>query len=978
MKKKFSILLISLLFLIIPITAFHLNSDLSAPKNYEKPLLKIMSDAYADSVLQTLTLDEKIAQLIMLDVYPNKNESYYETIAQWVKEKKVGGLIFFKGEPAEITKLTNRFHSLAEIPLWVGIDGEWGISMRVDSITNLPKAITLGAITDNDIIRHYGQIVGQQCRRIGVNMNMAPVIDVNNEPDNPVINYRSFGENRVNVANKGLAYYFGMNDEGVLAVAKHFPGHGNTSADSHYELPVINDSKEVMDSIHLYPFKHLIKYGVPGIMTAHLHVKAYDDKKNVPSSLSKATIQDLLVEKMKYNGIIITDALGMRGVTDHFKPGEIEVNALIAGNDILLMPQNPDLAIQEIKKAVQKGHISESYIDEKCKKLLTLKYLYLNEKPEQQVISDIPKELNSYEVSEFIQTVFNNAVTLVKNENQTLPVKQDDKVAIVSIGKISKTNFYNSFNEYLPSDFFSTSSTPVEMEINQTIAKVKDHKTVIATVYNMSDSPRKNYGISKQTLKLLDKIAEDNKLILVLFGNPYALRELENHKNYDVIVVGYEDIKQSEIAVANALAGKQAFKGKLPVSTEFFKEGAGIVTDKQLGLGYISLDSITVNKKYLSKIDSVVNNAIQNKAFPGCQVVLAQNGKIFYEKAFGYHTYDSIKKVELTDIYDLSSLTKILATTLSIMKLFDEGKIMLDDKLGAHLSWVKGAGIASLKISEILLHQAGFNAWIPFYQELIDNKELRNKLFSNSPLTTQYFIIDNLNYLHSSYRDTIMKRIIESPLLRKRYRYSDLGFYLLKEMVEEITGMSFEEYLKTAFYKRMGLTRIVFNPLRYFSKDEIPPTEDDKVFRGQLVHGYVHDPGAAMLGGVSGHAGLFGNAYSVAVIMQLFLDKGEYDSERYLSASVVDKFTAKQIYNNRRGLGFDKPAGKGEGNAAALASSLSYGHTGFTGTFAWADPENDLIVVFLSNRIYPDASNIKISKLDVRKLVQEYAYNAVK
>jgi len=942
---------------------------------------ELQSEIYADSVLKTLSLDEKIAQLIMMDVYPNKNENYYKTIDRWVKDKKVGGLIFFRGQASEISKLSERYTSQASIPLWIGMDAEWGISMRVDSIRRLPYAMTLGALTDNIIVREYGQLVGEQCKTMGVNMNMAPVADVNNNPRNPVINYRSFGEDPKNVAIKAIAYYLGMNDESVIAVGKHFPGHGNTDADSHYELPLVSDSKEIIDSIHLFPFKELIRYGIPAIMSAHLYVPAYDTHKNRGSSLSPLILNDLLIEKMNFQGIVITDALGMKGVADHYEPGEIEVMALLAGNDILLMPQKPQVAIDAIKEAIRTGRIPLSLIEEKCRKLLKFKFLYLNESEKYVAKSSIPAKLNNADVSEFMFRVYSHALTLVKNEGSMLPLKQNNnsEIAVVSIGRQTETQFVKTLKQYYKVKHLMVSSSPVEMEINRTVGALEENSKVIICYYGMNNSAKRRYGVSETGARLIQKISGNYQTALVMFGNPYGMNFLNEIPKISSIVIGYEEQDESEVAAALGIAGMHPFRGQLPVSAGGFSAGTGQVQSMKTGLQIVDPVEMKLNIHALSSIDSIVKDAINKKAMPGCQIVLAQHGKVFYNKSFGHHTYETTsQEVRNTDLYDLASLTKILATTAAIMKLFDDKKIALTDKFETHLPKTKDSPVGKLTISEVMIHQSGLMSWIPFYKKITSNDSVRALYLSDTYSPDFSLQVANNLWLHKSYSDSIYERILTTPLQRKRYRYSDLGFIMLRVLIEQVSNMPFDEYLMKHFYGPMQLKTLVFNPLNTITTDRIIPTEDDKEFRRQLIHGFVHDPGAAMLGGFSGHAGLFGNAMDVAAMMQMFLDYGKFNEHRYVDSLTVVKFTSKQVSTNRRALGFDRPDNvKDKGNTCDQASHSSFGHTGFTGTFAWADPKHGLVVVFLSNRVYPDAENRMLSSLQVRKKVQKYAYKAI-
>ncbi len=980
--KLNSVYLLLIVFFLFPLYERNIKSPTQTySHNKEKIMQDILSNLYADSIMQTLNLEQKIAQLIILDVYPKKNEYYYKSIDKWVNEKQIGGILLFRGEPTEMTKIINRFNSKSEVPLWVAIDGEWGVSMRVDSIRNLPKAMTLGAITDNELIKQYGYHVGLQCKRMGFNMNMAPDADVNCEPSNPVINYRSFGEDRENVATKAIAYYMGMNEADIIAVAKHFPGHGNTKADSHHQLPVIKDSYEEIDSIHLYPFKELIKYGIPGIMNAHLHVNAIDSTPQLPSSLSYNVITSLLIEKLGYQGLIMTDALGMKGVAANFTPAEIGIKALLAGNDILLMPQEPQSVIDTIVKAIKLGKITEDFIDNKCRKVLKMKYLYINEQQTKKYKeTNIVNELNDSIISDFMFEIFSNAHTMLTNRNYFLPLNPNEKssCAVISIGKKGENYFHQTMQQHLKYKHIEVSSTPSDAEIEQLKTNTKQFDKVIICIYGMTNSSAKKYGLNNQIVKLTTALQDKNKTALILFGNPYSLNVINNISHFASVIVGYEEVEESERAMANIIMGELIPKGKLPVSTNSFPCKSGISYNETNGLERVLPSELNINTSALKKIDELIEDAIVQQAMPGCQLLIAQHGKVFFHKAYGYHTYDKQTPVDLTDVYDLASLTKLCATTAAIMYLFDKNIISLQATIESYLPQFKGTPIGGVKLKEILVHQSGLPAWIPFHKTFVQSDSIRQIFLSQThspefPLQ----IADNL-FIKESYKDTIFKIFSECTIGKKKYLYSDIGYYIFPLIIEKLTNTPFEEFVRTTFYEPMNINSLVYNPRKTIDISHIVPTEMDNEFRNQLIHGFVHDQGAALCGGISGHAGLFGNAMDVAVMMQLFLNKGIYNEKRYIDSVTVEMFTMKQYPNNRRGLGFDKPTNvKGVGSCADEASPQSFGHTGFTGTFAWSDPKYNLTLVFLSNRIYPNAENKKLLKLNIRSKVHQLAYQAI-
>lgn len=982
MKFSFVFLVCSVLLLSLPDRLQREQDILCEHPDIRRYVLQYQAIIYSDSVLKLLTLDEKIAQCIMVAVYPAQGEEHFKHIERIIREKKIGGIIFFKGTKEKIKTLSQRFQKVAEIPLWIAIDAEWGIAMRVTDEQRLPYALTLGALRDNAFIRQYGQLVAEQCTEIGVNMNLAPVADVNNNSANPVINYRSFGELPENVAHKAYAYYLGLNDRNVLAVAKHFPGHGNTHQDSHDELPVITDDIQTMQRIHIYPFAKLIHMGIPAIMTAHIYVPSFEEIFELPATLSKKIVTDLLIDSLGFQGLIITDALNMAGVRKNRQPGQIELMAFQAGAHILLMPDDVNLTIETIKQAVLDGRISEKDLDARCRRILEYKYLYLiaNHKETEELNG----ERQSVEKTKaLIQDIYDRSITLAYCKSDLIPFRDNTtrNILFISNKEIRKTPLTEQLEKHANLTYMNIPNNPGQWDIERFVKNIQRerHDMAILAIYGMSNKASNRYGISNNLSEFCDIVSKQLPTVLILFGNPYGLDYFENVRQFAAVVVAYEENSYTEISVGKALTGVNKFIGMLPVSSGTFRAGSGINQMQRPLLVDVGNEHLNnIQKRFLDSIDILVERAIQEKAFPGCQILLAYDGKVFYHKAFGYHTYDKTQKVELSHLYDLASLTKILATTAAVMKLFEQGKIGLSDSLGLYLPWVRGTPVSKITIREILAHQSGFDSWIPFYLSTITSDSLR-KIYYRNVADNQYIIqVAAGMWLRSDYRDSIFQKILYHPLKSKRYRYSDLGFLLLKEVIETVSGLPFPVFLDDYFYQPLQLYRLTFHPLQWYPLNQIVPTENDTVFRKQLVHGYVHDPATAMLGGCSGSAGLFGNAWCVASMMQVFLNYGKTVEGRLFDSLTVVQFTSRQFPGNRRGLGFDKPAQQASrGNTSHLASPLSFGHTGFTGTFAWADPQHKLVVVFLSNRIYPDAQNRRINSMQIREKVQYYAYRAI-
>ncbi len=959
-------------------------------KDYQKEdidtarVSQIQQENWVDSVISLMGTEEKIAQLIFIRAYSNKDKGYAEKISRIIKTYKPGGITFFQGNPSEQVKLTNTWQQDSKVPLFVSIDAEWGLGMRLKGGYCFPYQMTLGAIQDHKLIYKMGRFIALDCKNIGVQINFAPVIDVNVNPDNPVINYRSFGEDKENVAQKGIAYMQGLQSENVIATAKHFPGHGDTDKDSHHTLPLINHNKKRLHDIELYPFQQLFNEGIQAVMVAHLFIPSLDSSPDLASTLSRPIVTDLLQEEMGFKGLVITDALEMRGVADYFEAGELEVKALEAGNDILLLPEDIEKSIQAIKNAIEDDRISMDIIDQKCRKVLGYKYnsgLAAFQPPE---VEGLEEKLNSAEHNSLNFELYASAVSLVKNNNSFLPLRYADtmKMASVSIGSIGRSIFQKRLSDYADVHHYQLKTTPNMYEVNALINDLKGFDLIIIGIHSNSNSPRRNFGISQRAIDFINLLRKDKKLVIDFFSNPYALERISDLDNIEALIVSYENHPYVQDASAQLIFGGLAFNGKLPVSSSaVFLAGMGVETRKtRLSFGFP--EQVGVKSEYLNKIDTLALQGIREMAYPGCQILVAKQGMIIYNKTFGYHTYDRTRPVQKKDMYDVASITKIAATTMAVMRLSDEGKLDIDKQLKDYLPETTETDKGELIIRDILAHQARLTPWIPFFLKVLNDSIMTEEfLYETAEGGFVNQVAENL-YIKEVIKDSIFHWILQSELLDyTEYKYSDLGFILLKEIIERICGQAFDEYMSETFYSPLGLQHTSFNPFKKLSADCIPPTEMDTVFRKQTVRAFVHDQAAAMLGGVSGHAGLFMNAEDLAVLMQMLLQKGHYGHQRFLDAKTIDEFTHRQfpLDKNRRGLGFDKsfPEYKDYGPVCKSASPNSYGHSGFTGTYVWVDPDYDLIYVFLSNRIYPYTENKMIYKLNTRTEIQQLIYDAI-
>lgn len=944
-----------------------------------------VKEQWADSVMMTLTPDERIAQLLMIRAYSNRDEKYYDELTALVRENNIGGVCFFQGGPVRQAIVTNRLQNAVKTPLFVALDAEWGPGMRLDSVFNFPKQMTLGAVTDNNLIYDMGTEIARQLKRLGVHINFAPVADINNNPLNPVINARSFGEDRVNVAGKAYWYMKGMQDQGIIAVAKHFPGHGDTGNDSHYTLPLIDKPRAVIDTLELYPFSYLIEGGLKGIMIAHLRVPSIDTAAGSVSSLSKPVITELLREKMGFTGMVITDGMDMKGLTDFADPELAEVMALDAGNDILLLPVDARKALANIRKAIDSGLISQELIDAKCRRVLQWKYESGLAGDNRIALDHLTENLNSSFSQLTTGRANASAITLLSDPSGMIPLRGLDtlKIATLAIGELQQTAFQARLADYAPVDHFNMRKDPSSRERDSVMQLLEPYNLVIAGFVQTSDLPQKNFGIGRQGAWFADSLAVHKKVILSVFTSPYSLASFSQVHNMAAVLLAYQDNALMQELAAQAIFGGSAISGRLPVTaTQAFAAGSGLTRPEVIRIAFSQPEAAGVSAEKLSEIDTIVTESIRENAFPGAQVVVIRKGMVIYRKAFGSQVYESDTPLRNDDLFDLASLTKILATTLTTMKLTGDGLIDPDRRLSRYYPELRNSDKKHLIIREVLAHQARLQPYIPFWKSLMEKDSLKSELFGRHFSIEYTHRVADALYLRDDYPAKIVDSIIRSPLLPKTaFKYSDLGFILLGKAFEEITQQPFSTYVQRQFYNKLGLRTMGFHPRDRFSVSRIAPTELDMVFRKQLIHGDVHDPTAALLGGVAGHAGLFSDALDVAVIMQMLLRNGSYGGDTLLETEVVRDFTGVQfvIDKNRRGAGFDKPALiKGEPSPACeSASPRSFGHSGFTGTYAWADPDQDLVYVFLSNRVYPDAGNNKITRLNIRTRIHEAIYQAI-
>lgn len=934
---------------------------------------------WVDSIYNGMSLPEKVGQLFMVDVFSSDPKSKVDKVRKLIKDHHIGGIIFSKGGPVRQARLNNEFQAMSKVPLLIGMDAEWGLSMRLDSTYAFPWNMTLGAIKNDKLIERTGQYIGEHCKRLGVHINFGPVVDINTNPRNPIIGNRSFGEDRINVTTKALSFMRGMQSTGVLANAKHFPGHGDTEADSHKTLPTIGFSAKRIDSLELFPYKQLIRNNLASVMVAHLNVPSLEVNPGYPSSISPSIVTGILRSRLKFNGLIFTDALNMKGASNFKNPGDIDLAAFLAGNDVLLISEDVPKAVQKIMEAYYGGVIPEGRLAHSVKKILAAKYKVGLNKFNPVITTNIVSDLNRLKDDLLYEELIENAITIAKNKNYVLPLRdlETKKIAYVKMGDDDGSVFLNELKKY-------AKIHEVKAEkLDELLLKLQSYNTVIVGFHRSNANPWKNYKFTDQELVWLYEIARTNNVILDIFVKPYALLDLKTTANFESVVVSYQNSKVAQEKSAQIIFGAIGAKGVLPVSCgDEFRVGTRHLTNPLYNLSYGLPESVGMSSYKLKSVDSLAQQAVDSLMTPGAQLLIARRGKVIYNKTFGSHSYQGNKAVKQSDIYDVASLTKIVATLPLLMELEEQGIVNLDSKLGQLLPEYRRSNKDTITIKQMLSHYAKLKPWIPFYLHTIDSvSNFPNTKYYRKKYSQDFNIRITRNmYLRSDYQDSIQKIVKESPLMeRLRYKYSDLPYYILKQFIEKHYDKSLDELVQQHFYQSLGANYTTYNPSEKFSDDQIVPTEEDSYFRFDTVHGYVHDMGAAMQNGIGGHAGIFSNANDIAKIMQMYLQKGIYGGKQYFKSATLDKFNTCYfcVNDNRRGVGFDKPQLEEEGPTCGCVSMTSFGHSGFTGTYAWADPEEQLVYVYLSNRTYPNAENNLLLKYNIRTEIQRLIYEAI-
>lgn len=975
--------------ILLVLTLLLVSTSIWAPRYYSAQKVEELKKSHRmDPELMTMidqmSIDEKIGQLMMIRAHSDKGQEHIDFVKKQITKYKIGGLCFFQGNPHKQAELTNEYQEIAEIPLLISMDAEWGLGMRLKGdVISYPRQLMLGAIRDSMLLYDFGVQVGAELRRIGVHMNFAPVADVNNNPNNPVINDRSFGEDKEKVLTRTMLYARGMEDNGVLAVGKHFPGHGDTDVDSHHDLPIITKTFEDLSATELYPFRGLIQSDISGLMIAHLHVPAIDPTPNLPTSLSPKAIRDLLRTTYQYDGLVITDGMEMKGVTKHFGSEEACIKAFLAGNDIILLPEDIEKVIPAFKKSVAEGLIPKKQLDQSVHRILRAKkHLGILHTVDKISPKSISSHLRSARGLRLRKKLIAESITLVRGIEQRFPL---DPMETFVLSISPEGDIFSQHSKNNGAAVRTVSQAQLSSQTNELLRLASRSENIVVAMHMESRYSSKNFGLKKATLDFLYTLNHQvDNVILLVFGNPYSLHHFDD---FEQVICAYDDEAETNKVAHEAIFQNGYMNGALPVTvSDRTIAGSGLKTRCDAVLTPMGEDvGKHLDSDSIRKIENLITQMIEEKAAPGCQLLIAQNGRVLHNKGYGYFTYDSVRVVSSDDLYDLASISKVAATTLAIMKLVDEGLLDLDTPMEHYLPLLTGSNKAGMTLRQVLSHHAQLRPWIPFYRETLEgDKQLAPSPFFYRTMPDSGFrtpVSDNL-FVVDSYKDSMIAKIIETDLRENReYKYSDLGFILARRIIESISGTSLDELVDSIFYTPLGLDKMTYNPLKIHSKDQIAPTEIDTYFRFDTIQGYVHDMAAALEGGVGGHAGLFSNAQDLAVIFQMLLNKGVYGGKRYLSPELIDEFTTRYALGQRRGLGFDmkdlEAKNEEECNTAMECSELAFGHYGFTGTAVWADPRNDLIYILLSNRTYPTMESKKFSQESYRSRIQSMIYRAI-
>jgi beta-N-acetylhexosaminidase len=939
LKYIFQIIFIVILLITFP--AKLSTDDFSDKADFPFPLNEV-DELWVENTLRNMTLKERCAQLIVSSAsshdtaYDGKS---YQRLKKLVNDFKVGGLIFFSGKLENQITLTNRLQELSSVPLIISADYERGPGMRLKDVISFPHNMALGATNDPQLTYLMGQYTAIVSRAIGVHMNFAPLLDVNNDYRNPVINIRAYAEDPNIISWHGNSFIRGMHDGGMISVAKHFPGHGATDLDSHLELPIINRTIEHLKNVDLVPFNEAIKSGVQAIMIGHLQVPAIEEQDGLPATFSSSIINTMLKKQMNFGGLVVTDAMNMKAVTDSFDVKEAAQLALLAGNDIILFPPDDSLAIEGLHELAMTDENALWRINESVRKILSAKK-WLNLDSFTVIDKNAADSLvNHPKFKRLSNEIADKAITLIKDEKDLIPIdpRKYYQTSILTLSGTKNRSYIKEkkyFDELAEEKFDYTN----DIRLNRS-SKLKDYRNALRTaqksdliILNLFLTSYNNEDyvfIEPRQKKFIDELINlDKPLIIANFGNPYLYEEFRHTPNY---ICSFSWTNVAQKSMLNSILGYNSIGGKLPVTLPGTKHKIGTGIQKKVETLFVP-DTLSDSSYNFTQIAKLVKKAISDSVFPGAQVVVGHRKRIVYNNSFGRQTYDSTSlPITSKSMYDLASVTKVAATTSAAMMLYDKGLLKLEQPVNEILPEFTGHDKEKITIKHLLVHNSGLPAFKRYYLKFDTREEIINDIMSTE--------------------------LIFEP--GTDYTYSDLGMITLQMVIEKITNMPMDKFLDDNLFDFLDMQNTMFNPTpdKWFY---CVPSELDDYWRHRLVKGKVHDENAHMLGGVAGHAGLFAPASDLAKLLFLYINEGQIKDSVIFNPETIELFTSSQTKFGDRGLGWDTKSVDGYSSAGSKFSPNSFGHTGFTGTSVWVDKDRALFVILLTNRVYPTRENRKI------------------
>lgn len=918
---------------------------------------------WVDSVYGRLNTEARIGQLFLLPVSLTEKTNFDE-LADQVKSIHPGTILITNGGPIRHAKTVNKLQKISSTPMLVAASAEWGIAQTLDSIIALPKPLVSTAWSDDALRAQWSTAIAAQLKTLGIHMNLAPNAD-NDVFANNYLLY--FGADEKTIAERTTEFMRNLQREGILSVAKHLLRKPVTSTQDTSLVLNINN----IDTTGFAPFRSLIQQGVRGILTTNLHFSVRTEKGVVPASISPLFISEILKKGLDYQGLVIADVRGFQKTSGKVKNGDAELLALEAGNDMLLAPLHPGAAVKKVTRRMKRDKKFAAQIERSVKKVLEAKYdAGLIKKPIVDT-DNLVRKLNTPELRKLVQDLSAAAITVVKNEGDLIPFRnlEDQPMQFIAIGASRDNAMLRYMRKYTSVEGFNLFSIQDTLQVN-----INPNAIVTIGLYSYAAD------LSEQLTPWINRLAQTQPVVVVLFGNPDQLKQFPQAA---ALVAAYTDQDGMEELVPQVLFGARTTPGRLPIASGEFAPSTGIDIPLVDRLSFALPEAAGMDSESLQKIRSIMQEAIDIGGTPGCQVIVARHGKVIFDRTSGWLSYDNQVPVTDETIYDLASLTKVSATLQTAMFLYEKGMIDLNKKVSVYLPELQNTNKKDITLIDMLTHQSGLVPFVPMWPQTVKDSVFMTEYY-HSERTPEYPLqVAPGLFAKSMLRDSVWSWVVKSKMQEKPartpfpYRYSDLGLMIMKQLAERLLNQPMDEFLRQNVYEPLGAATTGFNPLDRYPPTRIAPTEVDKIYRKTLVVGTVHDERAAMMGGVSGHAGLFSTGTDLMKLGQMLLQEGSYGGIQYYKPETVRLFANKQFEDSRRGIGWDKPLLSDWSSPTSLkASPLTFGHTGFTGTCLWIDPEFDLVYVFLSNRTFPDR-NGKLLNANIRSRIQDAIYQSI-